>query len=49
MQNHTADAQCDWGMLLILVAVEMGKQQPLAELTGNLASARVQLPLVLAR
>ena len=34
---------------MVLIAVEMGKQQPLTDLTGDSAPARVQLPLVLAR
>ena len=49
MRNQTADAKYDWGLLVVLIAVEMGKQQPLTELTGESAPARVQLPLVLAR
>lgn len=49
MRNQTADAKYDWGLLVVLIAVEMGKQQPLTELTGQSAPARVQLPLVLAR
>ncbi|KAA6416662.1 MAG: hypothetical protein FRX49_13361 [Trebouxia sp. A1-2] len=49
MQNQTAIAKYDWGLLVVLIAVEMGKQQPLTELTGESAPARVQLPLVLAR
>jgi len=49
MQNQIADAKYDWGLLVVLIAVEMGKQQPLIELTGDSAPARVQLPLVLAR
>lgn len=47
MRNHTADAKHDWGLLMTLIAVEVGKQQPLMELTGD--SANVQFPLVLAR
>ena len=43
------DAKYDWGLLAVLIAVEMGKQQPLTELAGDSAPARVQLPLVLAR
>ena len=49
MRSQTADAKYDWGFLVVLIAVEMGKQQPLTELTGDSAPARVQLPLVLAR
>ena len=49
MRNQTADAKYDWGLLVVLIAVAMGKQQPLTELTGDSAPARVQLPLVLAR
>ena len=49
MRNQIADAKYDWGLLVVLIAVEMGKQQPVIELTGKLAPARVQLPLVLAR
>ena len=49
MRNQTADAKYDWGLLVVLIAVEMGKQQPLTELTGDSAPARVHLPLVLAR
>ena len=49
MWNQTADAKYDWGLLVVLIAVEMGKQQPLTELTGKATPARVQLPLVLAR
>lgn len=49
MRNQTADAKYDWGLLVVLLAVEMGKQQPLTELTGDSVPARVQLPLVLAR
>ena len=49
MWSQTADAKYDWGLLVVLIAVEMGKQQPFTELTGDSAPARVQLPLVLAR
>ena len=49
MRNQTADAKYDWGLLVVLIAVEMGKQQPLTELTGKSTPARAQLPLVLAR
>ena len=49
MQDQPADAKYDWGLLVVLIASEMGKQQPLAELTGDATPARVQLPLVLAR
>ena len=49
MQNQTADAKYDWGLLVVLIAVEMGKQSALTELTGDSAPVRVQLPLVLAR
>ena len=49
IQNQIADAKYNWGLLVVLIAVEMGKQQPLDKLTGNIAPARVQLPLVLAR
>ena len=49
MRNQTADAKYDWGLLVVLIAVEMRKQQPLTELTGQSAPTRVQLPLVLAR
>ena len=49
MRNQTADAKYDWGLLVVLIAVELGKQQPLTELTGESEPARVQLPLVLAR
>ena len=49
MRNQTADAKYDWGLLVVLISVEMGKQQPRTELTGDSAPARVQIPLVLAR
>ncbi len=49
MRNQTAHAKYDWGLLVVLIAVEMGKQQPLTELTGDSAPVKVQLPLVLAR
>ena len=49
MRNQTADAKYDWGLLVVLIAVKMGKQQPLTELIGDSAPVRVQLPLVLAR
>ena len=49
IRNQTADAKYDWGLLVVLIAVEMRKQQPLTELTGASAPARVQLPLILAR
>ena len=49
MRNQPADAKYDWGLLVVLIATEMGKQQPLTELTGNSTPARVQLPLILAR
>ena len=35
MRNQTADAKYDWGLLVVLIAVAMGKQQPLPELTGD--------------
>ena len=34
---------------MVLIAVEMSKQQPLTELTGDSMPAKIQLPLVLAR
>ena len=43
MRNQTADAKNDLGLLVVLIPVEMGKQQPLTELTGKSVPARVQL------
>ncbi len=48
MRGQQADARYDWGLLVVLIAVELGKQH-LADLIGNSAPARVQLPLVLER
>ena len=49
MRNQAADAKYDWGLLVVLIAVELGKQQAFIELTGDSVPAKVQLPLVLAR
>ena len=48
MLNQIAYAKYDWSLLIVLIAAEMGKKQPLTDLTGESAPARVQLPLVLA-
>ena len=44
MQNQTTDVKYDWGWM-VWIAVEMGKQQPLTEFTGDSAPTRVQLHL----
>ena len=46
MRSQTADAKYGEDLLVVSIAVEMGKQQPLTQLTGDSAPARVQLPLV---
>ena len=48
MMGQQADAKYDWGLLVVLIAVELDKQQ-FANLGGNSVPARVQLPLVLER
>ncbi|DBA78858.1 TPA: hypothetical protein ACH3X1_008745 [Trebouxia sp. C0004] len=48
MRGQQADARYDWGLLVVLIAVELGKQH-LADLTGKLRAGMVQLPLVLER
>ncbi len=48
MRGQQADARYDWGLLVVLIAVELGKQR-VTDLTGNSVPARVQLPLVLEK
>ncbi len=48
MRGQQADARYDWGLLVVLIAVELDKRH-LADLTGNSAPTRVQLPVVLER
>jgi len=48
IMGQQADAKYDWGLLVVLIAVELGKQH-LADLSGNSVPARVQRPLVLER
>ncbi|KAL0022420.1 hypothetical protein WJX77_010601 [Trebouxia sp. C0004] len=45
-EGQLADARYDWGLLVVLIAVELGKQC-VTDLTGNSVLARVQLPLTL--
>lgn len=39
------NAKCDWGLLVVLVAVELNKRD-LDTVTGDMMPASIQLPLV---
>ena len=48
MRGHQADAKYDWGLLVVLIAVELGKRH-IEDLTGGTEPAKVQLSLLLER
>ena len=46
MRGQPADPRFDWGLLVVLIAAELRKQNT-DHITGNTAPAKVQLHLVL--